>query len=154
MFISNCIVLNLNHLNVDECPPPLIANIRNEVKQLRISRLNAFNRLYASTRLMYAQNILGLGPFKLALLTCTSSALAVGIFSLTASRLRTARNWLTSFLISEICFNNNPFGNFPSVEYNLYYAISNEAIFALESILLNLATAITFALILAIFSSC
>lgn len=53
-----------------------------------------------------------------------------------------------------MCFKSNPFGNFPSVEYNLYYAISNEAIFAFDSILLNLATAITFALILAIFSSC
>ena len=42
----------------------------------------------------------------------------------------------------------------PSVEYSLYYAISSDAIFAFDNILLNLATAITFALILAIFSSC
>lgn len=100
------------------------------------------------------QNIFGLGPFILALLTCTSSAFSLGMRSLAASRLRTARNWLTSFLISCMSFMSRPLGSLPSDECSLYYAISSEACFACDSILLNLATAITFARILAIFSSC
>ena len=59
-----------------------------------------------------------------------------------------------SFLISESYFNKSPFGNLPSVECILYYAISKEAILAFDSILLNRAIVITLALIFAIFSFC
>ena len=49
--------------------------------------------------------------------------------------------------MSASCLRSSPFGSLPSVEYYLYFAISSEAAFAFDSILLNRAIVMTFALI-------